>query len=794
MKKTLRCLNILLLLVFFAVPTQAQKGSLRGQVVNEEQVSVALANVMILDLDSSLVAGTVTDEGGNFLIENLTVKDCLVKIQNMLFNTLVTEMPAAGFGRFNRFTLTARTFELGEVAISGKTPILRREAGKIIFETKSIAGAINSVDLLRYTPGVAIDGDNVSLFGTGGVKFYINGKEQKMGGREMLQLLKSYPASDIERIEVIQNPSAKYAAEGNAGIINLKLKRKENNFVGGSLTYARTQYEEGGNDLNANIIYNKGKVATSLNFSGLWDKSLYRETNVMDFTAMTRDARDDGHLDKHNYSLRWQLDYALSEKVSLGAYAMYADGDRKLGVDGQYDYFSGSDRTTRDSVMLTDMARHEDTKNYTLNLNGNLKLGDKGAAVQYDIDYYRLKMGDDAASRATMGDGTAPLKFSYDNHIAQTVDNYSGKIDLGLPFKDDRLSLGTGLSHTRSDRELNYTTMQLAGVEQRDRFVYDETVWATYADFNKKFSGKLSMGVGMRFEYTWTKGDNKSLSAIRKSHYGKLFPSFYLGYTPNGSHSFNWSFSNRVTRPNILNVNPSMVYQDLYNVLMGNPELSPTYFYKTMMGYTYKGVLSFDLYYAYLPDKINSIAYLNDRKITTRTWGNVVDENEFGLNSFYYFDKVKWLTVILMQGLYYTKTTSDAQWVQPRKESFSYTGTLNAQVFFDKKRKWVSNFNVNYTSRQKDVTKEVDPLYKMDIGLQYTCLKDKLTLGCTCFNLLASKVRGREYVGGTLMHFNNKFNYRMVRLSVTYNWGARLRVRQRSHEADKVSDRVVNDF
>lgn len=170
MEKTLRYLNILLLLVLFAMPSQAQKGSLRGQVVSEEQVPVALANVMILDRDSSLVAGTVTDESGNFLIENLAVGDCLIKIQNMLFNTLVMEMPATGFGRFNRFTLTARTFELGEVAISGKTPMLRREAGKIIFDTKSIAGAINSVDLLRYTPGVAIDGDNVSLFGTGGRK------------------------------------------------------------------------------------------------------------------------------------------------------------------------------------------------------------------------------------------------------------------------------------------------------------------------------------------------------------------------------------------------------------------------------------------------------------------------------------------------------------------------------------------------------------------------------------------------------------------------------------------------
>lgn len=122
---------------------------------------------------------------------------------------------------------------------------------------------------------------------------------------------------------------------------------------------------------------------------------------------------------RHYYSLRWHLDYTLLDKVSLGAYAMYADGARKLDVDGQYDYFSGSDRMTRDSVMLTSMARREDTKNYTLNLNCNMKFGDKSTTIQYDMDYYILKMGDGAASKATMGNGTAPLKFSYDNHIVQ---------------------------------------------------------------------------------------------------------------------------------------------------------------------------------------------------------------------------------------------------------------------------------------------------------------------------------------------------------------------------------------
>jgi hypothetical protein len=119
---------------------------------------------------------------------------------------------------------------------------------------------------------------------------------------------------------------------------------------------------------------------------------------------------------------------------------------------------------------------------------------------------------------------------------------------------------------------------------------------------------------------------------------------------------------------------------------------------------------------------------------------------------------------------------------------------LQATFFLDRDRKWTASLHATYSSPEKDVTKSLNARYMVDVGLQYRCWKDRLVLGLTCRNLLASHIKGTEYLGTTEMDFDNKFNYRQLRLSLTYNWGARLRHDQRHYESDDMQQRVVNDF
>ena len=544
-------------------------------------------------------------------------------------------------------------------------------------------------------------------------------------------------------------------------------------------------------------------MSTSLNLAGTWDNTRYVETNVIRFTDNLRYGTDNGRIGKDNYSLRWQADYRASDKLNLGTYVMYANGERRLAIDGLYDFqpktvdsFSSIDTETR---------RQEDTKTWAVNVNAGYNSQNSSIKVDCNFDYYRMRMDDSRHSisyETWTGNSMSDIhrsdtaNFDYQNHIAQNVDNYSAKIDVSYAG----FRLGGQYAYTRSLHDLSYSD----GMSSYNQVsaIYDEQVLSGYLEYGRTFGSAWSVNLGGRYEHAWTKGENKPTPYGNHTDYGKLFPSLHIGYNPNQSHAFSWSVSSRVTRPNIINLNPNRVWRDVNHVSSGNQNLKPSYLYKTMIGYTYKGVLSFDLYYTYEPDRIDAV-YSVEKLVTYTSWDNITDEHSLGINSFYYFDKLHWMNATLMQGVWYSKTVrpeKETVWrgvrryMYPEVESISYVGMLQATFFFDHDRKWTASLNATYSSPEKDVTKTLNARYMVDVGLQYRFWKDRLTLGLTCRNLLASRIKGTEYLSTTAMDFDNKFNYRQLRFSLTYNWGARLRHNQRHYESDDMQQRIVNDF
>lgn len=773
---------------------------LRGTIIDEQGLPVAYANVAVLNpADSTLLSGGVSNEGGYFAIP-YDHENVLARISYVGYKTVwrLCDKPEVGTIRMH-----LETQRLKGVTVEGQVPVLRREAGTIIFDTRHVVGAINATDLLRYAPGVMAGDDHISLFGTNGVIFQIDGREQRLGPKEMLQVLRTYAASDVERIEIVQSPGASYSAEGNAGVINIVLKKKGADYVGGSAGYARTQYEEHGDEANAGIIYNRGRVSTSLNLAGTWDNTRYVETNVMRFTDNLRYGTDNGRIGKDNYSLRWQADYRASDKLNLGTYVMYADGKRRLAIDGLYDFQPKALMSV--SNIDTQTRRQEDTKTWAVNVNAGFKNQEKGIKVDCNLDYYRMRMDDARHSLSNdimTGKSLTEIirsdttDFDYRNHIAQDVDNYSAKVDVS--YKGFRL--GSQYAYTRSHLDLDYSGSSVS--YDKVSTAYDEQVLAGYLEYSRTFGSAWSVNLGGRYEHTWTKGENRPTPYDHNTDYGKLFPSLRVGYNPSPSHAFNWSLSSRITRPNIINLNPNRVWKDVNHESFGNHHLKSSCLYKAMMGYTYKGVLSFDLYYTYEPDRIDAV-YSVAKQVTVTSWDNITDEHSLGINSFYYFDRLRWMNATLMQGLWYSKTIRPEKqtvlgvvrkYMYPEVESFSYVGMLQATFFFDRDRRWTASLNATYSSPEKDVTKTLNARYMVDVGWQYRFWHDRLTLGLTCRNLLASRIKGTEYLGTTAMDFDNKFNYRQLRLSITYNWGARLRHNQRHYESDDMQQRVVNDF
>lgn len=783
---------------------------LTGSVIDEQGQPIAYANIAILNpTDSTLIGSGISNEGGYFAIPYEGERS-LVRISHVGYRTVWRHCDKGDAGTVRMLLETQR---LKGVTVEGQVPILRHGAGMIVFDTRHAVGAVNATDLLRFTPGVMIENDEVSLFGTNGVTFHINGREQRLDTREMLQMLRSYSASDVEKIEIVQNPGSSHSAEGNAGVINLILKKNDHDYIGGSAAYARTQYEgsrrvgdktsgTSGNEANASIVYSRGKIATSLNIAGIWDNTRYLDSNDIGIGDDLRHHTDNGHVSNESHSLRWQADYRVSDKLNLGAYAMFADGERHLTVDGFYDFLPKKPYSR--SSTETQTQRQENTKTWAANVNAAQLLGHGGTKIDCNLDYCHMTMGDACHSISNMTSIMGSLNEihqsdttdnSYQNHIALTVDNYSAKVDVSHAC----FRIGTQYAYTRSHRDLDYSGV---GSYNHVSSTYDEQIWAGYLEYCMRPGKAWSISLGGRYEHTWTNRSNRPIDYGKHVGYGKLFPSLDIGYRPNQSHTFTGSLNNRITRPNIVNINPDMVWKDIHHMSIGNLYLKPSYLHKATTSYTYKNILGLDLYYAWQLDRVDAVYLVNLQKIDN-SWNNTTDEHILGINTFCHFDKLRWMTATLVQGVRYSKTVKQQgetvlgivkQYRIPEVESVSYTGMLQATFFLDCDRKWTASLNATYNSPEKDVSKNLDARYTVDAGMQYRFWRDRLTIGLTCRNLLASHIKGTEHLGTTEMDFDNKLNYRQFRLSLTYNWGARLRHNQRRYESDEIQQRIINDF
>lgn len=784
---------ILIFTILISELALAQDISIRGKVADETLQPLPMANVVALLPDSSFVAGSITNEQGLY---NLTLPqegEYIIRIQLMGYEPYTKSVKTTGSQELDVIALKTASYMLTDVLVIANKPLVRREVDRIIFDPQNLVGAQNVTDLLRVAPAVMIDGDNISMFGSKGVKFYINGKEQKLSANDMLQVLKSYPSEDVDKIEIITDPGSRYAANGGYGIIDIKLKKKANDYIGGSVSYSRSQYEGHNDQANANLLYKKNKWSASLNAGGNWKKAPYIEMNTTTMGNIWKTSETDGSIRDKGAFVKSQVDYQLTDKVTIGVYAMYKKGNRALDTDDTALYHSIDNKADiRSSSVL---ARSENTDNIAANVNVEQKIGTKGATIWYNIDYYHLSTDDDTDSHTTSSllQSSLPSEITrYGNIIDQRVNNYSGKIDATIPFGKNTINAGAQYSSTVNTRDYDFQSTLLSD-RQYDLFDYKEHVMALYVEYQRKLTKALSLSIGSRIESTWTEGENKSIQETHRNNDTRFFPNFKLGYRF-GSHYFGLSLSNWVERPNMYHVNPNVIQRDKYSRIVGNPDLKYSYVYKAALSYSLSYYLMADLFYAVQPDKFSGVVSVDNNMLRTTRWENALDSRMAGINIFYYFDKIKWMNITLAQGVVWSRDESMSEYTLPNYELINYVATLNTQFFFNKSRSLIGTVWGSFTSKDKTIQRELDPMYKLSFQLQYTLLNNKLTVALGCDNILASRIKGKEFSKDAVMVFNNKFQYAQPKITLTYRFGANIRSKRHDLESDKIKNRLINDF
>lgn len=780
------------LFMLFSASAMAQQIS--GVVKDPAGKGIEKATISLLKAkDSSIAKLVVTGSDGLYKVNTDAPGSYLVSASFVGYETVYSSVfEVAGSGvTVPELTISKSTGNLKDVTVTAKKPIIEVKADKTILNVEGTINAVgyDALELLRRSPGVMIDkDDNVSLAGKNGVQVYIDGKPSPLSGADLANYMKSLQSAQIEAIEIITNPSAKYEAAGNAGIINIKLKKNKTFGTNGSINAGLVQgfYPKynGGFALNhrnkninvfGNYNYNNGKYRMEMNSTKNQADTLFDQKNVMVFKNNT-------------HGFKAGLDYFINNKSTIGVVVNGNIADNDFNTSGPMNFYKISNGNQLVKILRATNANDMKRDNVNANLNYRYAVTG-GSELNIDADYGFFKIRSDQFQPNTyyQGDGVTVIDKVVNNMISPTnIDLYSLKADWEQNFKGGRLSFGGKLSVVNTDNDFKrydvFGSNKVLDTAKSNRFDYKENINALYVNYNKQFDKGVMIQFGLRAENTHSDGNSigfkkaggdwNNYDSSFKREYTDLFPSAAVTFNKNPMSQWTIAYSRRIDRPAYQDLNPFEFKLNEYTYMKGNTELRPQYTNSFSLTHMFKYKLTTKLNYSHVKD---IFAQIPDTAAGEGTKGflqkrNLATQDVWSLNISYPF-QYKWYSFF---------ATANANYSQYRKDDPIPSRRVNLKVFS------VTYFMQNSFTLGKGWTGEISGLYlspsvwqgairsqamgNVDLGLSKTILKGQGSLkavvsdvfqtmrwgGTTDFTGVYSTFNG----GGEMPQFKLNFNYR----------------------------------
>jgi hypothetical protein len=774
----------------------AQTYRLSGCVQDENRQPVEVANVLLKQAkDSIYITGMLTDTQGCFSFDQ-PQGEYLLHITLIGSEDLYVPVVLQGNKNVGELTLKSSSALLDEVTVTAARPVIKRLVDRVVFDAhNTIASAGGSaLDLLREVPGLQVGQNSIGIIGKGGIKVYINDRETKLSGDELIDYLRSYDASQILKVEVITTPPSKYDAAGNAGIINIRLKSRPKDYVGGtaSASYSageKDNYGYGGVSLNLS----KGRVSSFLNGGTTQGNYETREKNYRYFPQNTWNSRADYTNYMNSFYLQGGVDVSLERDWTVGMQAIYNHSAPKPGNALSWTEVYDASTAVLDSLLYSNSDKDTGSDRLNLNFHTDKVWDDKGKKMTWDVDYLRDNRDENMGflSKTLLPDGTEIPGTNFDYNYLQhrKVDVVSSALDFILPFEKYKITAGAKVSFTNTRNGINYDTSDPTLV-QDDYFRYKEQIYALYADYSREFSERFSMQLGLRMEHTCTTGISEAKDTEDKHDYTRLFPTVYLLYSPTDGHALNFSFSNRISRPSQNMVNPFPFYQNKYTYACGREDLKPSYTYNVELGYTLKNNFNVSAYYSYSDDVFFQVVDLDaETNVTSFLWENFMQTHAFGLNNSYTF-RTKWLQTYAQHGVSYRRTTSSAATTSPEEKGWAYNASLRNTFFFNEKKTLLATLSGSYSSRQYQGIYLMSPTYSVSAGMLYRLLNNKLSLSLNVNNLFVSHSKLETMSNGLKIIADNQFAFTSFRIGVSYTFGGDIRSKGQRNSNEDIQRRL----
>ena len=774
MKQKLLLSAVITLFSFLGASAQ-NNAKITGQVKDANGTAVNAATIMLLRAkDSVLVKTEVADKSGNYKFEPVKPGSYFITTSNVgmkkTSSAVITVKEGESF-LAPMITLVPAEKNLQGVTVTNTKPMVEVKADKMIVNVEGTINAVgnDALELLRKSPGVMVDkDDNLSLAGKNGVQVYIDGKPSPLTGADLASYLKSLQSSQIESIEIITNPSAKYEAAGNGGIINIKLKKNKALGTNGSINagynigiYAKYN---GGFSLNhrnsksnifGNYNFNEGLNEVSFTLNREQGDSLFNQTNRL----LSRN--------KYTHNFKIGADYFINKKSTIGVLINGNISANEITTEGpMYIYYKPT--YTLNRILYA--TSNNDSKRNNVNFNINYRYAVTGGKeLNIDADYGFFNLLSYQLQPNKYYDGTGLINL-YNNvyrmNSPTDIGIYSFKTDYEQDFKKGRLGLGVKIGFVKTDNNFQrynvYTASEVYDKDKSNRFNYSENINAAYVNYNRAFKGFTVQG-GLRIENTNSDGRSTGLksdlltpptysnydSSIHKN-YVDFFPSAAITFNKNPMKQWGFTYSRRIDRPAYQDLNPFEFKINDYTFMKGNTKLKPQYTNSYGMSFTYKYKLNIGLNYSHVKDIFTQIPDTTEKSKSFLTKKNLATQDIVSLNISYPF-QYKWYSFFANVNTNYSSYKSTSPTGGDRNINLQITAlNLFMQNSFNLGKGYKAELSGFYNSPSiYQGTFQAKSFFEVDGGLQKSILKGKGNVKASVSDIFNSlKFRGKiDYTG-----------------------------------------------
>ncbi|MBK8806913.1 MAG: TonB-dependent receptor [Bacteroidales bacterium] len=762
---------------FFTFSNDSTTVTIKGKISNQLNEPIVYANVALYQsIDSVFINVVLSDTLGNYQIKKqLKTGAYILHISYLgLENKYLHLNIDTNSTLFIENITLENNIELDQVEVTAHKTYIKQYADRIeVNVSEDILNTGGSaLGALQRSPGVSVDlqGGNVKLMGKD-VLILIDGRESKMPTSDVLAMLETMPVENVVTLDLMTTPPAQYEAEGKGGVINIRLKKAENEGFNGSISsslgYSRFwKYREG-----CTIYYSKKKIALFGGLNYVNEKNYQKSNEQFSWEDHETVSTIERTRNQPAFTYRTGLDYQINIKNNIG-----------VGIDGflkpKNTYLGIAESNVYNQTLLDSTINNEySSPSRSNNVHSNLYFKHtfpKKNVLQLNFDYLYDWFEENGNYYGKTNDSTDNLKsiWSLTNPSQAQTDVLALRADYSqITKKNQSLDIGLKGSIVNIDYIGSYQfTQNTTHLQRKSTFDYSEQNYAIYTAWSDKLGAKVKYKIGLRSELSKTVANSETTTNIIDTTYIKIFPSIFIMYSITDDKALKLSYNKRINRPTYRSLNPFEYYISQISVIAGSPELFPSITHNFELGYVYKEWLN-NFYYMYSQNEISQIIKQTGHSSSMYLYDNIGDNHEWGFFTGGYKQLLKWWGVYADITLNYSYTDYLIFGKKEQTKGFETSISISSQFFLPKEIK----LELSCYAQTPEVVGfyERQSFYSIDFKAAKSFgQKKNVSFSLKIKDLLnTDKRRSIGYSDGISIDVKNRYDSRQIALSVLCKFG-----------------------